>query len=254
MSLAPVAIAAADVAFEIMRDIFKRRTAPVHVGFGAGATAMLVAQYLAERLRSAPLPLVVHALSSGHNVTEPETAPVSFLSVFKGLPEISYVIMYGPAYVEPRHWDAIRGSVGISEAFDAKQDIDLVITALATRKDPHGELNRFMSLSKPFGAEARRILDDEEHREGDVLYRPFSATGPITRQPPIRPVTLFEIDELVGLAADPDKAVLLVAGPCGGCRESRSDALLPLLRQPSLDVWSHLVLDDVTAGRCLQAV
>ena len=101
--------------------------------------------------------------------------------------------------------------------------------------------------------EARRVLDTEEGRIGDVMYRPFNARGPITRSTGIRAVTLFELDELVEFAAQRDKAVVLVAGPCGNakCGRSRSDALLPLLEEPSLDVWSHLVTDDVTAVNCL---
>jgi len=41
---------------------------------------------------------------------------------------------------------------------------------------------------------------------------------------------------------------------CGNadCRRSRSDALMPLLEEPSLRVWSHLVTDDVTALNCLE--
>ena len=83
------------------------------------------------------------------------------------------------------------------------------------------------------------------------MYRPFSLRGPITRDTKIRAVTLFELAELVQSATDPKKAVILVSGPCGSCDRPRDDALLPLLTVPSLDVWSHLVTDDETAGKCL---
>ena len=56
------------------------------------------------------------------------------------------------------------------------------------------------------------------------------------------------------IARDPEKAVVLVAGPCGhpDCGRSRDDALVPLLTQDSLAVWTHLITDHVTADRCLK--
>ncbi len=45
------------------------------------------------------------------------------------------------------------------------------------------------------------MLDDRQGERGDVLYRPFSATGAITSRGGVRPVTLFEIEELVAFAA-----------------------------------------------------
>lgn len=59
-------------------------------------------------------------------------------------------------------------------------------------------------------------------------------------------------DELRNVARDPAKDVVLIAGPCGICGRSREDALLPLLTQDALDVWSYLVLDDTTALECLR--
>ena len=52
-------------------------------------------------------------------------------------------------------------------------------------------------------------------------------------------------------AFNPDKAVILVSGPCGSCDCPRDDALMPLLTVPSLAVWSHLVTDEQTASNCL---
>jgi hypothetical protein len=126
----------------------------------------------------------------------------------------------------------------------------VVVTSSASRQDEDGELNRFMNENTELGPQSRQLLD-QEARVGDVMYRPFNWNGPITRDAQIRAVTLFELHELVQFAADPQKAVILVAGPCGTCGRSRDDALLPLLRVPSLDVWSHLVTDDLTATRCL---
>jgi hypothetical protein len=252
-----VAIAAAKTAVEVINDVHRRTTTEpreVHVGFGAGATMMLVARYLAERLRSqaTPPPLVLHALSSGFNVAYPATAPTAFFNFFHGIPDVTYRGLFAPAYVRTVDWKSIRSQVGVRESFAEKDSLQVVITSLASSKDHHGELNRFMALNQEIGVRARKILDDEEGRLGDVIYRPFNARGPITRKTEIRAVTLFELEELVEFAADERKAVILVAGPCGDCGRSRSDALAPLLTEPSLAVWSHLVTDDETARNCLE--
>jgi hypothetical protein len=166
---------------------------------------------------------------------------------------VSFRGLFAPAYVKAEDWDKTLELVGVRESFAEKHTLHVIITALASARDPHGELNRFMELNADLGGQTRRILDGEEGRVGDVMYRPFSTRGPITRQVGIRAVTLFEPAELVTFAAQENRAVILVAGPCAdkGCRRSRSDALLPLLREPSLDVWSHLVTDDITALECL---
>ena len=197
---------------------------------------------------------MLHALTSGFNVSEPEKRTGSFFSYFQGIAGVSFRGLFAPAYVKAEDWDRTLELVGVRESFAEKHKLHVIITALASARDPHGELNRFMELNDEFGQKTRTILDDEEKRVGDVLYRPFSASRPITKKVGIRAVTLFEPAELVTFAAQKNKAVVLVAGPCANpqCRRSRSDALLPLLHEPSLDVWSHLVTDDLTAKECVE--
>jgi hypothetical protein len=48
-----------------------------------------------------------------------------------------------------------------------------------------------------------------------------------------------------------EKYVVLVAGPCGECARTKEDAIRPLLEEPSLKIWSHLVTDMETASRLL---
>jgi hypothetical protein len=265
VSLENVAIAASDTALSVIKDVHKRALKrgklsgdehpAVHVGFGAGSTTMLVARHLAQRLRAEESPpvLVLHALSSGFNVAEPEKAPVAFFNFFHEIPRVSYRGLFASAYASPKQWEQMQNHVGVRESFEARDKLDIVITSLASKEDPHGELNRFMEVNQELGSKTRQVLDVEQHRVGDVIYRPFNARGPITKSAGIRAVTLFELDELRAFAADPSKAVILVAGPCGDgdCRRSRHDALLPLLTEPSLDVWTHLVTDDRTALKCL---
>jgi hypothetical protein len=88
--------------------------------------------------------------------------------------------------------------------------------------------------------------------KGDVQFRPYTADGPLTEACPVRAVTLFELPELVQVAATEDKYVVLLGGPCGECGQSKTDSLLPLLAQPELRLWTHLVTDAQTARELLQ--
>jgi hypothetical protein len=64
-------------------------------------------------------------------------------------------------------------------------------------------------------------------------------------------VTLFELDDLAALARREDKYVVLFAGPCGECGHTKTSALVPLLTEPRLRLWTHLVTDVQTASELL---
>jgi hypothetical protein len=68
----------------------------------------------------------------------------------------------------------------------------------------------------------------------------------------LRAVTLYELEDLVGLAVQKNKHVILIARQCGLCGRTRADALHPLLTNPSLKVFSSLVMDAATARELLQ--
>jgi DNA-binding transcriptional regulator LsrR (DeoR family) len=82
---------------------------------------------------------------------------------------------------------------------------------------------------------------------GDVQFRPYSAEGPMDHACPVRAVTLFEPSSLVERVRQPDKHVVLLAGPCHECSRTKTAALIPLLRQPALRLFTHLVTDLKTA-------
>ena len=187
--------------------------------------------------------MVLHALTSGFHVDNPHTAPVAFFGLFRELQDqIGYVGLFAPSVVKAREYTKVKMQPGVKEGFDRKRDIDVVITSLASRKDDDGALNQFLR------DDARTQLLLEKHGwVGDVQYRPYSARGPIQQQTPTRAVTLFELDELVKLVKQNDKHVILTAGPCGRCGRTREDALLPLMNNPQLKLWTHLVLDLGTA-------
>ncbi len=85
---------------------------------------------------------------------------------------------------------------------------------------------------------------------GDVQNLPFSATEPILNVGH-RAVTLFEIEELVAMAKRRNRHVVLISPPCPTCGRTRAKALLPLITEEKLRVWTHLVMDMPTARALL---
>jgi DNA-binding transcriptional regulator LsrR (DeoR family) len=246
-----VADAAAKQIVQLIHEVGRIKER-VRLGLGGGGTIMRVARALASRLRSeGSLPkLGLHALSSGFDVNNPWTAPVSFLGYFdQAAPDIEYVGLFASAVVEVEEYAHVKTLPGVEESFRKASQIDIVVTSLASASDKHGELNRFMNL----GERSNGNVEEIKRRGwvGDVSYRPYSKTGPITAAGGIRAVSLFELKDLVDLARKPNKHVLLVAAPCGICNEPKTEALKPLLKEKSLRLWSHLLMDLTTAQNLL---
>jgi len=244
-----VAEAAAEQIVELIHQVgeSKRR---VRIGLGGGGTVMGVARALAERLRSeSSLPkLGLHALTSGFDVNNPRTAPVSFLGYFDQVAsDIQYVGLFAPAVVEAREYQHVKTLIGVDESFNKAREIDIVVTSLASASDPHGDLNRFMKLSEERDKDNSVAALRRSGWIGDVTYRPYSKTGPIATTKGMRAVSLFELQDLVELAHKPNKHVLLVAAPCGRCHQAKGDALRPLLEEKNLELWTHLLMDLTTA-------
>ena len=67
----------------------------------------------------------------------------------------------------------------------------------------------------------------------------------------LRAVTLYELEDLVRIAGQKNKHVILIARQCGICGRTRAKALQPLLTNPGLKVFSTLVMDAATAKELL---
>jgi Putative sugar-binding domain len=245
-----VAAAAADLTLRLITELGRVKGA-VHIGLGAGSTTLRIAQHLAVLLRGEPrVPrLVLHALSTGSRVDQPRTAPVACFGLFDipGI-NIDYIGLFAPPVVRSRDYERVKAQPGVVQSFAAAQQIDLVLTSLASANDEHAAFNRFLE-EYPDDVTLLR----QHGWIGDVQYQPYSGEGPIVHETSVRTVTLFELVELARLASMPHKHVVVVAGPCGQCGRSRSDALRPLLTVPDLAVWSHLVMDMDTAQELLPA-
>jgi DNA-binding transcriptional regulator LsrR (DeoR family) len=247
-----VADAAAQEIVQLVHELKKRKKERVRIGLGGGGTVLRVARALGSRLRlEGSLPkLGLHALTSGFDVHNPWTAPVSFFGHFdRAAPDIEYVGLSAPAVVEAEEYDHVKELPEVNKSFSMAKKIDIVITSLASSSDKHGELNRFMNLSVDKTMRVRALK--KSGWVGDVSYRPYSRKGPIVTTAGIRAVSLFEVDDLVKLAKKPNKHVVLVAAPCGGCNETKGEALLPLLERKNLRLWTHLFMDLTTAQSLL---
>ena len=139
------------------------------------------------------------------------------------------------------------------EAFQLASKLDLIVTSLGSARDETGALNRFFAHgAHPKLEESRRRLEARGW-VGDVLYEPYGATEPIEADLPVEPVAVLTLPELVRMARSKRTRVLLLGGPSSRGR-SRADALLPLLTQPRLRVWTDLALDSGTAEQILNEI
>jgi hypothetical protein len=224
----------------------------VHIGFGSGAMTLKVAEKLALRMETeADLPpMTFHALSSGFANDYPLSAPVAFFSAFSKLNQpIAYVGLFAPPFVKIDDYDKITKFLAIRESFEEAKKIDIVVTSLAQADDDHGQLNQFLRMNT--GGRASALVP--RGHIGDVQWQPFSKTKPLTDvNTGIRAVTLFDLPDLVKLVNTDDKHVVLVAGPCSDCHQTKARALRPLLTMKSLRVCNHLVTDVATARELLE--
>jgi DNA-binding transcriptional regulator LsrR (DeoR family) len=248
-SLPAVSEAAADHIFDLIVKLGKSKPT-VHVGLVGGRTVMAVMRDLALRLRHAEgLPkLVFHAIVSGYDALNPDTAPISFFGFFADVPtKVEYVGLFAPPIVDAKDYERVKNMRGVVESFRKAEEIDVVVTSLASAADRHGPLKDLQDVSEHGFGDLR-----EAKVVGDVSYCPYSADGPILLDAGPRAMTLFQIFDLVGLAARRDKHVVLVASPCPGCDRLRADALIPLLESRSLKVWSIVFLDAETASEIIR--
>jgi len=258
-TLGHVASVGADVVLSLVKRLGKKRREKrssddrVHIGLGGGVTAMMVAERLASRIRSdldCPK-LVLHALTAGgFLVDQPTEAPVTYFSYFHDmLNEPEYVGLFSATVVPSGQYDQVVANPGVRESFDRADEIDIVITSFAAANDPHGLLKKYLQHLIDKGELDKKALDRMEALGwvGDVQFRPYTAEGPLEDGCPVRAVTLFDPSDLVERIKRPDKYVVLLAGPCHECGQAKTQALVPLLRQPSLRLWTHLVSDLKTA-------
>ena len=243
-----VSRAAARRIVELIHEV-SRIKSEVSIGLGGGGTVMCVARELADALcQESYVPdLRLHAVSSGFDVKNPWTAPTSFFGYFERCPtKVRHVALFAPPIVRFSDYEDVKDQAGVKESFQMAEKIDIVVTSLASAEDEHCDLNRFMRYDGESDGSSKAELQARGWK-GDAIYRSFNAEQPIDAEDGNRAVSLFELHELVELAKAEDKHVVLVAAPCGICSRTKEDALLPLLIQERLRIWSDVFMDMGTA-------
>ena len=248
---ARVAAVAADKALKALVRIAKAKGGePVGLGLGPGRATLEFCHFLSDRLKllTEDLKLRLVAITAGCPVRMLEYAPISFLNLFPERFVESKVGLFAETLVPAGQFKALCSHTGIKQAFGAKKDIDLAVTGMGDFSDPHDLLSLFLKDSDQDLKALRR-----RGWVGNVQYRPFTAKGPAPEAPQdLRAVTVFELKDLVDLVLKPDKEVILMARQCGICARAHAAALSALLSNPSLKVFSRLVLDRATATELLK--
>ncbi len=238
-----------------IRKIGQRRSA-VHLGLGIGHSTLLFAQTLGALVRSDPtLPkLHLHALSPAFSTIDPLETPIGFYSYlaetyhgrtpFEGL-FAEPLVSAGEDYEH-----MLRHRI-VQRAFECKGDIDIIVSSMASSEDEHGYLRAYLD-----GYDTSGSLERLEERgwRGDVQLLPYGDGGAIELSEGTKAVTLFDLRELVQVARHADREVYLMSGPCSKCDVSKDEALLPLLQNPSLRIWSHLIVGLETAQTLLDKI
>ena len=137
---------------------------------------------------------------------------------------------------------------GIQGAFAQKNQLDILVSSLADAQDPDGHLYQ---LKKNHPDKAPPCLSSDQWI-GDLMYQPFSGTGPLEVTDGVRAVSLFSIPDLCDFSQKTTNSSILVVGPCSICHRSKARALRPLLERLELQVWTHLVTDARTAEELLR--
>ena len=219
------------------------------LGLGPGRATLEFCRFLSARLKllDEDLRLRLVAITAGCPVRMLEYAPISFLNLFPEHLVESKLGLFAETLVPAGQFKALCSHTGFKQAFAAKKDIDLVVTGMGDFSDPHDLLSLFL---KDSGLDLKLL---RRGRVGNMQYRPFTAEGPAREEPQdLRAVTVFELKDLVDLAVKPDKEVILMARQCGVCARAHAAALNALLSNPSLKVFSRLVLDAATARELLK--
>ncbi|MDO5580841.1 MAG: hypothetical protein Q4G69_06870 [Planctomycetia bacterium] len=232
----------------------------VHLGMGAGLVSMLVAQKLAQRVRSGKnIPcLVLHAISTGgFFIAAPHKAPITYFSYFDEIrSKVEYIALFAHTVVPEEEYAKIKENPGLRLCFERKNEIDIIITSMAGAQHKHGLLRQYFEwLIDNHLINSDTITNMEEAGWiGDVQFQPYTKDGILEKASPFRAVTLFDLNELVEFAKTPGKYIVLVGGPCGECGELKTDPLRPLLANDHLRLWTHLILDVKTANELLAAM
>ena len=226
------------------------------IGLGSGRSVALVSKSLGSILkREKDLDLLgameFRALTA---VADPEYPWESAMAQFsyyldeRAATPLKFKGLFAPAFVPVDDLERQK-KLAFPKGIPDMEELDIVITSIATSDDDHAPLRNNLD-------ERTKSALNVAGWVGDVQYRAYSNEGPILEKnlpmqqsgssTLLRAFTLIEISDLVKMRLN-GRHIILLAGPCGHCQKTKSDALLPLLTVPELRVFTHLILDNRTA-------
>lgn len=224
--------------------------ARVHLGFGAGSAAEKVAKKLSVRAGSNSPKLMFHALTSGGQYLEgQQKAPTTYFSFFdEEVHDAKFVGMFTPTAVLKEEFETLKHNPSYQFVRNLRHDVDILVTSLAWAEDKHGLLKKYYEDLIKYNLVRENVLEDlkKEGWVGDVMFLPYSTEKAIESQI-LRPVTLFNFNELCEFSKQPGKYVVITCSPCNDCNQRKTEAIRPLLENPNLRMWTHLIIDRPTA-------
>ncbi len=250
-----VATEAAKMLLELVKQ-YPLREKPkqeVHIGFAGGISmrhlASAFAQELLESSDKLPERIVFHSMNAGFDPNDSSTDPNAFVSYFVDQDMMrtrcDFVGLRAPAIVQSAELSNLRKLFEIEEAYKGAKDLDIIVTSGAEWDDPDNSLR--VSLKRY--PETLATLN-EAGCVGDMLWRPLAKDGPIEAETAVRAMTLLELSDLPEFIRKGNH-VMLVLGPCGGCKRPKGKLLHTILNQRRR-LLTHLVVDSRTAAELVK--
>jgi DNA-binding transcriptional regulator LsrR (DeoR family) len=248
-----VSASAAEMVMELARNLAVSSKQPITIGLGPGRATLDFSKHFSQLLLAEKtLPRIgLVAIAAGCPADHPEYSSISFFNLFPQSRVQSRVGLFAETLVRQRDFAEIQKRPGAKEAFEAKSKINIVVTGMGQMNDDHDLFRIFHEKTGSVEWLKRK------NAIGNVQYRPYSPEGPILEheKDQLRAVTVFELSDLVSLATQKDKHVVLIARTCGACKQTRAKSLRPLLKHENsnkLRVFSEIVMDSMTAEELLR--
>ncbi|MEX2213693.1 MAG: hypothetical protein WD768_06175 [Phycisphaeraceae bacterium] len=255
--LETVAMSGAQFVFQLLREMVAggKYNHGIHIGVAGGRILRSVMQSLSQEfikaftgdgaglLSDVPTKLTLHALGAGFNIDDPTTDPNAMFTRFLFDPaipvETKFVALHAPPIVHSDELEGLKKLDGICEAYERRNELDIVLTGLGTWKDTTGLLRCYMEKDP----QSIKQLNDE-FVLGDLCWRPVGENGPIETPTRIRAMTLLELHELAGLIERGGKVALFCGPGVGGLTKTE---VLEVILANNQHLINYLIIDSRTA-------
>ncbi|MGN1065951.1 MAG: hypothetical protein ACI4QC_11090, partial [Thermoguttaceae bacterium] len=162
----------------------------VHLGIGAGYVAEMVSERLASRSSSELPKLTLHAISpGGYYLEEPQKDTSTYFANFtKQSLDVKVVGLFSTPIVNGTSLDSLIANPSFLESYKKRDEIDVLVTSLASADDDHGLLKQFFVYLRDSKMLEEDVIQTLKNKGwvGDILFQPYSqkkAIGPDTVTP-----------------------------------------------------------------------